>query len=236
MTNTILDVSEINTYYDSSHVLKDVSLEVPENEVTALLGRNGAGKTTTLRSIMGIQPPRSGRIRFRGQDLTSEETFEIANRQIGYVPEGRRVWDTLTVEENIVIGMLKSDSNQAKKLDYIYDLFPELAEIRDREATKLSGGEKQMLSIARALVGDTECLLLDEPSEGLAPKIIERVYDVIREIQGENTILLVEQNFEFAAALAERYYILDKGEIVHSGEIDALTDDDELKERYLGVT
>lgn len=232
----LLELDGIETAYGDSHVLHDVSLSVDDDEVVAILGRNGAGKTTTLRSIIGIRRPFDGSVRFRGEDITSEETYETAKRGIKYVPEDRRVFDTLTVEEHIRMAVDADFRPLAEERERIYDVFPELEEMKNAQARNLSGGQQQMLAIARALIGPTELLMLDEPFEGLAPKIIESIQRTIMELKQNNTILLVEQNFPMARIVADRYYILDHGEVVNDGPMEQLDENEQLKEKYLGVT
>lgn len=236
MTTPLLELDAINTAYDESHVLQDVSLSVDDDEVVAILGRNGAGKTTTLRSIIGIQRPFSGDVRFRGDAITDEAMYDTANRGIKYVPEERRVFDTLTVDDHIRMAVDSDYRSTADERDYVFDIFPELREFSDTQARNLSGGQQQMLAIARALIGPTELLMLDEPFEGLAPKIVQTIQETIMNLKQDNTILLVEQNFPVARTVADRYYILDHGSVVSTGPMDQLADNEELKETYLGVT
>lgn len=236
MTTPLLELDSVNTAYGDSHVLHDVSLSVDDDEVVAILGRNGAGKTTTLRSIIGIQRPFSGAVRFRGEDITGEETFKTGKRGIKYVPEERRVFATLTVDEHIRMAIDSDYRSLAEERDRVFDIFPKLKELRSSQARNLSGGEQQMLATARALIGPTELLMLDEPFEGLAPKIIESIQKTIMELKQDNTILLVEQNFPMARVVADRYYILDHGEVVSEGPMSYLDEHEELKEKYLGVT
>ncbi|MEF8801339.1 MAG: ABC transporter ATP-binding protein [Halapricum sp.] len=236
MTTPLLELDDVNTAYGDSHVLHDVSLSIDDDEVVALLGRNGAGKTTTLRSILGIQRPFEGAVRFRGEDITSEETYQTADRGVKYVPEERRVFDTLTVEEHIRMAVESDYRSLDEERDRVYEIFPELEELKNAQARNLSGGQQQMLAIARALIGPTELLMLDEPFEGLAPKIIESIQQTIMELKQNNTLLLVEQNFPMARVVSDRYYILDHGEVVSEGPMSKLEANEELKETYLGVT
>jgi branched-chain amino acid transport system ATP-binding protein len=233
---TLLELDKINTKYGESHVLHDVSLSVDEEEVVAILGRNGAGKTTTLKSIMGIKPPFSGSIRYKGDEVVSEEVYDIASRGVKYVPEDRRVFEKLTVREHLVMSADSDHRSSDEELERAYEIFPKLSQLESQQAENLSGGEQQMLAIARALVGPTELLLLDEPSEGLAPQIVETIYHTIKRLKGETTILLVEQNYDLARALSDRYYILDQGRVVSDGPMSTLEEDESLKEEYLGVT
>lgn len=235
MSKQLLSVENINTSYGESQVLFDVSLEVDEGEVVVLLGRNGAGKTTTLRSILGIQRPTSGTVSFRGEDITYLNMSKYADYGIKYVPEERRIFSKLTVIEHLLLAVDTSYRKKEAEFERVFDIFPPLKELRDRQAGNLSGGEQQMLAIARALVGPTELLLLDEPSEGLAPQIIQSIFDIISELKGDTTILLVEQNYRMASTVSDSYYIIDKGKIVSKGPMSVLDEDEELKEKYLGV-
>ncbi len=230
----MLDVSGVHTYYGQSHVLQDVSLYVEEGETVALIGRNGVGKTTTLRTVMGLTPPREGDVRVRGDSVAGMRTHEIARRGVGWIPEDRRMFAQLTVEENVRVAVRDTD-RVAERLDRAYSLFPDLAEMRDRKAGTLSGGQQQMLALARGLVGDNDLLLVDEPSEGLAPLIVETVADALRNVADDVTLLLVEQNFPMAVDLADRFYLLDHGTVVEAGSTEGLTSDDERIARYLGA-
>jgi branched-chain amino acid transport system ATP-binding protein len=236
LTEPLLELEKVNTAYGDSHVIHDISLYVNEGETVTILGRNGAGKTTTLRSILGVPAPFSGTVRFAGEDIMAERTYEIARRGIKYVPEERRVFGKLTVLEHLTMALRRSQRSTDEELSEVYTLFPDLENINNQTAETLSGGQKQMLVIARALIGPTRLLLLDEPFEGLAPKIISNISEAIGEIQTDTTVVLVEQNFEVAKELASRYYILDQGEVVSDGPMNTLVVDEELKERYLGLT
>lgn len=227
-----LAVDAIDTYYGQSQVLHDVSLEVNDGEVVALLGRNGAGKTTTLRSIAGIVPPRSGRITYNGEDITDLSTYETIRRGIGYVPEDRQVWGPLTVAENLEVPAGRGGD---WTIEDAYDLFPTLADLREAKAADLSGGEQQMLVIARGLLGGTDLLMLDEPSEGLAPKIVADVRDALIDLKDDLTILIVEQNVNLALSVADRVYVLDNGRIVHESEADDLDADDPTLREHIAV-
>jgi len=231
----LLQVSAVNTYYGKSHILHDVSLEVNRGEVICLLGRNGAGKTTTLNSIMGITPPRSGKVNFRGQTISGLNAEEIARRGLGLVPQGRRIFPNLTVVENLLIASKKGVSGANWELERVLNLFPRLQELKNRRGETLSGGELQMLSIARTLMGNVELLLLDEPFEGLAPSVVDSVRKIIEEIRGETTILLVEQNASLALSLATRAYVLNNGIIEYAGPAEELLGDRTLRVRLLGV-
>jgi branched-chain amino acid transport system ATP-binding protein len=230
----LLALDRINAYYDKSHVLQDVSLEVERGEVVALLGRNGSGRSTTLKTIMGLVNARSGTVRFHDRDVTNKTPFALAQAGIAFVPEDRRIFPNLTVGENLRLAALagrKGPWTEAR----IYAFFAVLGERKDKPA-KLSGGEQQMLAIARALIANPEIILLDEPMEGLAPLIARNVEEVVRQIKNEgNTILLVEQNAQVALSLADRGYVLSNGRVVGSGTTDVLRGDAELMARYLAV-
>jgi branched-chain amino acid transport system ATP-binding protein len=229
----LLNVDKIDVLYDHTHVLHDVSLTVAESEVVALIGRNGAGKTTTLRGIIGIQPPRSGTVNFKGQTVSGLKTHEIARRGISYVPESRDVFSYLTVEENLLLGQ-----NPAAKwsIDDILRWFPALQPILNRRGLELSGGQQQMVAIGRSLLPGPELLLLDEPSQGLAPVIVNSVIAMLRDLKKEGlSVLIVEQNVRAAIDLADRVYVLENGHIVFHARADEIADDLSQVEKYLGV-
>lgn len=229
----MLEVNEIHTYYGQSHVLNNVSLNVNEGEIVALLGRNGAGKTTTLRSIIGLTPPHEGEIMFQGERIDGLAPYEIARRGIGYVPEERRVFPELSVQDNLKV-VLTGDSNW--NIERTYELFPALKEHSHRLGGQLSGGQQQMLTIARALVTDPDLLLLDEPSEGLAPTIVDTLKNLLEEvIKTGITVLLTEQNTNFAFSLAERAFLLNKGRVEWNGSIEELQSREDLIGKYLSV-
>jgi len=234
VAQALLELGKVNAFYDKSHILQDVSLTVGQGEVVALLGRNGSGRSTTLKAIMGLVTVRSGTIQFHGNGITNRTPFDIAKLGIAFVPEDRRIFPNLTVGENLRLAALagrKGPWNQKR----IYEYFAVLGERRDKPA-KLSGGEQQMLAIARALVANPEIILLDEPMEGLAPLVARSVEDVVRRIREEgNTILLVEQNAEVAMSLSDRGYILSNGRVMASGKIDELRADTVAMQRYLAV-
>jgi len=231
---TLLELDEIHTYYGQSHVLQGVSLEIDRGEVVALLGRNGAGKTTTLRSIIGLTPPREGAIRFDGERVDGKDPYQIARAGIGYVPEERNIFPDLSVADNISVSLQDESEWSYSRL---YDLFPWLEERKAQRGATLSGGEQQMLSIARALVTDPQLLVLDEPSEGLAPTIVEDVERILSDIiESDVTVLLTEQNLEFALGLAERSYVLNKGRVQWDGTVAELREDEELIGKYLTVS
>lgn len=235
-SDPLLVVDGINASYGQSEILRDLSLAIGRGEVVSLVGRNGAGKTTTLRSIVGVLTPTDGTITFDGEDITTDPDYETTTRGIQYVPEDRQVFPDLTVDENLRMGQLKSEGAGALSLEEVFDLFPRLAERRTHSGSDLSGGEQQMLVIARALLGKTELLLLDEPTEGLAPQIVEDVIDIIETISNEGvTILLVEQNVKAAMAVADRHYVINKGQNVFEGTTPELKESDGVMKRHLGV-
>ncbi|ABE37290.1 ABC transporter related [Rhodopseudomonas palustris BisB5] len=232
----MLEVRDINTYYGNAHILFDLSLTIAAGECVALLGRNGAGKTTTLRSIMGLSPPRKGAIEFRSAEIQGWVPYRIAQAGIGFVPEDRRIFPVLTVEENLKLGQKRGTSETTWSLERVYQVFPKLKQIRDRAGGNLSGGEQQMLSIARALMGNPDLLLLDEPTEGLAPIVVEElVHAIARLKQDAMTVLLVEQNINVALALADRCYVLDHGAIVAEGSAEFIRNNEKLRSDLLGI-
>ena len=224
--------------YGETEVLDDVSLEVPAGEVVALVGRNGAGKTTTLRAIMGSVPAREGTVRFRGEPITDLDPEPTVRRGIGIVPEERRVFPGLTVAENLKLGTIGGgDADHGRSIGEVLDAFDELADRRDAQGQHLSGGEQQMLAVGRTLVAGADLLLLDEPTEGLAPMIVDRVTDLVRELNADGiTVLLVEQNLAVAMELADRIYVIDQGEIVFEGTPDELEANPDVRDRHLGVS
>ncbi len=237
MAEELLSVSSINTHYGQSHVLFDVSLSVDRGGIVALVGRNGAGKTTTLRSIMCLTPVTSGTITMNDEEIQGLQPHAVRKRGISWVPEGRRVFGDLTVEENLRLAAHTGEGDKRAGFEEIYDRFPRLDERRTQKAGTMSGGEQQMLAIARGLLGpETDLLLLDEPSEGLAPQIVEDVKDIIRDLNDDGvTILLVEQNAEMALDLADLAYVLETGEVVHDAPASELLSDRSAMETYLGV-
>jgi branched-chain amino acid transport system ATP-binding protein len=235
VTDALLVLDAVQSYYGESHILKSVSLTVGAGETVALLGRNGAGKTTTLKSIVGWVTPRSGSVKLAGEELAGRDMMSIARKGIALVPEERRIFTNLTVAENLRIAQITA-RKPGWTLDRVYERFPRLRERLTNKGDEISGGEKQMLAIARALVQDTRVLLLDEPTEGLAPLIVREVEAVIREIKGAGmTILLVEQNLYSALGVADRCYILDQGEVVYEGTPDDLRANEAVLRRYLHV-
>jgi branched-chain amino acid transport system ATP-binding protein len=234
VSDALLEVEDVHAYYGESHVLEGVTLDVNEGEVVALVGRNGVGKTTTLRSVLQLTPPRQGSVRYRGEELVGRRTHEVADRGIGWIPEERRIFSQLSVEENVRVAVPNERDVQAG-LDRAFETFPDLEERRNLDAGSLSGGQQQMLAIARGLVGENELLLVDEPSEGLAPLIVDAVADALSAAAEETTLLLVEQNLPLALDLADRFYVLDHGQVVDSGETADVSPDDERLRRYLSA-
>jgi branched-chain amino acid transport system ATP-binding protein len=234
----LLELSHVEAYYDDSHILFDLSLTVESGEVVCLLGRNGAGKTTTVRSIVGLTPPRAGRITLRGHDLVGLPPFRIARLGIGFVPEDRRVFFNLTVQENLEVAR-KTWGNGAANAwtaERVYELFPMLRERRRQAGGTLSGGEQQMLTIARTLMGNPEVLLLDEPSEGLAPLVVDNLRQQLGRLKASGlTIVLAEQNVRFVSELGDRVYILEKGMVRYQGSMAAFLADEQVRRAYLAV-
>jgi branched-chain amino acid transport system ATP-binding protein len=232
---TLLKVEAIHTYIEQYHILQGVSFEVRVGDVTVLLGRNGAGKTTTLRSIMGLTPVREGKIFYKDQEIQTWPTHQISNIGIGYVPEDQGIFGALTVEENMKVAMKNKDERTMERLEWVLDLFPDLKKFWKKQGGNLSGGQKQMLAIARAYINDNNLLLIDEPSKGLAPIVVEKVMDSIQQMKEQTTVVLVEQNFIMASAIGDRFYIIDDGRTVHSGLMKELKEDEQLKKQYLGI-
>lgn len=231
----MLSLQDIHTYYGDSHVLKGVSSEIKKGELVTLLGRNGAGKTTTLRSIMGIVPPRQGTITFEGINLSGQKPHAIASLGVGYVPEERMIFPSLTVLENLTLPS-RGKGQGLWELEKIYQYFPVLGERADQKGSGLSGGEQQMLAIARILTMDLKLMLLDEPTEGLAPLLVREIGTILKEIRKTGiSILLVEQNTRFAMGVSDKHCILYNGRIVYEGSNDAFKADQEVQKRYLGV-
>lgn len=231
----MLKVNAINTYYGSSHILHDVFLTVNRGEVVAILGRNGVGKTTTMRSILGLTPPRSGEVYYCGQKINSLPPFRINRLGIGYAPEDRQVFPDLSVDENLLVAQRKRNGIRGEEWtrEKVYELFPGLAKMKNRLAGRVSGGEQQMLTIARALVGNPDLLLLDEPSEGLAPKVVLNLLAVLKDIKKSISILMSEQNAVFAIALADRCYIMEKGKTVYEAAAEEIRSDKKIQKMYL---
>lgn len=235
MMTTLLKVEGVHTFINQYHILQGISFEAKEGEVSVLLGRNGAGKTTTLKTILGLTPASKGSVLFKGEDITKNPTYGIANKGIGYVPEDQGIFASLTVEENMKVAMRKDDEETLAKQDYVLDLFPDLKKFWKKDGGHLSGGQKQMLAMARAFVGNSELLLIDEPSKGLAPIVIEKVMEAIVDMKKHTTIVLVEQNFMMASRIGDTYTLIDDGETVQAGLMKELIHDEQLKRKYLGI-
>jgi branched-chain amino acid transport system ATP-binding protein len=231
----ILEVHDIHTYYGDAYVLQGLSLKLEQGQILGLLGRNGVGKTTLVNSIVGFTPPRRGRIEFKGRDITGISSFETIRSGMGLVPQGRRVFPTLSVEENLLVAERNTDRH-GWNLDRVYGLFPRLQERRVQRAKTLSGGEQQMLAIGRGLMTNPDCLIMDEPSEGLAPIIIQGLWEAIGRLKREGlSILLVEQNASLALKLVDYVHVMSKGQVVYSSRPDELWANDEIKSSYLGI-
>jgi branched-chain amino acid transport system ATP-binding protein len=238
MSDVILEVERLDAAYGQAQILFEVSLKLRRGEIVALMGRNGAGKSTTLKAIMGLVPPRAAVLRFAGRDILGLPTYRIARLGLGYVPEDRRIFTDLTVEENLEVGAKAAAgaTRAAWTPERLFAIFPNLAEMRGRRASQMSGGEQQMLTIARTLMGNPEAVLLDEPSEGLAPVIVELMAEAVRRMKAEGiAVLLSEQNLAFASAIADRTYIIEKGSIRHEGSMAEIAADAALREAYLTV-
>ncbi|MDA8121804.1 MAG: ABC transporter ATP-binding protein [Deltaproteobacteria bacterium] len=232
-----LDLNSVNTYYGRSHILFDVSLSIEKGEVVSLLGRNGAGKSTTFRSIIGLNPPQSGEVVFKGERISGMRAFRICRKGIGFVPEDRRCFPDLTVLENLEVAIRREKEVASPwTVERIYALFPRLQEREKNLGSQLSGGEQQMLTIARTLMTNPEVLLLDEPSEGLAPLVVALLAEMILKIRKEGvTVLLAEQNLHFCAKVSDRGYVIDKGSVKYEGPMSDLLINEEVKEKYLAV-
>jgi branched-chain amino acid transport system ATP-binding protein len=230
----VLRLVDVHTYYGESYVLQGISLEVKDGSVVALLGRNGMGKTTTIRSVIGFTPPRRGLLHFKGKDITHLLPNEIAQMGIGLVPQGRHIFPSLSVKENLTMAARRGKGNQGWSLERVYSNFPILRERSNLKGNLLSGGEQQMLAIGRALMTNPDLLLMDEPSEGLAPILVQKIGQIIIQLKESGfSILLVEQNYPMALALADYAYVISKGLIVHESTIDELKENEEVKVKYL---
>ncbi len=230
----MLEVEGIHTFYGLSHILFGVSLKVDPKVLVCLLGRNGAGKTTTLRSIIGLTPPREGRISFKGEDITAQEPYLLTRKGVSYVPDDRRIFADLTVVENLEIAVRKARTGRGWGKERIYEIFPALKNIESRKGGCLSGGEQKMLAIARALMGNPELLLLDEPTEGLAPALVRALEEQIKRLRDTGlTVLLAEQNVKSALRLSDRGYIIDNGQIRYQGSIEEMRANEEVRKKYL---
>ncbi len=236
-TQAVLEVENLDVYYGTSQILFGVGLSVQPGETMALLGRNGAGKSTTMKAIAGLAPAKSGRVKFRGRDVLGQRPHLIARAGLGFVPEDRQIFPEHSVEDNLVIGQKKGPDGQDDwSIRRIYEVFPLLEPLRHRIAGRLSGGEQQMLAIARTLMGNPVVLLLDEPSEGLAPIIVQRIGELLRRLPGTGaTVLIAEQNMHFCLGLASRATVIDKGQIVYSASIEDLKANNNIRQRYLAL-
>lgn len=232
----MIELQEIHVYYGDSYIIQGVSLNVQRGEIVCLLGRNGAGKTTTMRSIMGYNPPASGSIRFDGQEITGRPVYENVRRGIGFVPEDRRIFPDLSVTENLDVARLPArPGREPWTEDRVFSSFPVLKKLRHHKGGELSGGEQQMLSVARSLMGNPRMLLLDEPCEGLGPLIVESLGEIISSLKAEVSILMTEQNAHFALGISDRGYVIDKGRVRYEGSTADLVDNEEIQQRYLAV-
>lgn len=235
MMKALLELHDVQTYIDQYHILHDISFEVPKGEVTVLLGRNGAGKTTTLRTIMGLNPAAKGSVQYNSEDITKLSPYKIAKKGIGYVPEDQGIFEGLTVGENMRVAMKKENESTHERMEWVLDLFPDLKTFWKKPGGQLSGGQKQMLAIARAYMNENELLLIDEPSKGLAPIVVEKVMESIQQMKERTTIVLVEQNFLMASRIGDQFYILDDGQTVHQGAMEELQENETLRKKYLGI-
>ena len=236
LNETILKVEDAHTFIGRHHILQGLSFEAKADAVTVLIGRNGAGKSTTLRTVMGLLPPSQGKIFYNGKEIQNQRPYQIARMGIGFVPEDMGIFANLTVEENMRVAMLVEDEAAGQRLARTLDMFKDLRNFWKAKAGILSGGQKQMLAIARAIVNETSLLLIDEPSKGLAPIIVDALIDAINQIKAHSVVVLVEQNFYMASSVGDHYYILDDGLAVHSGKMTDLVDNEALKSRYLGIS
>jgi branched-chain amino acid transport system ATP-binding protein len=234
----MLEISKLNAWYGASHVLQDVSIEVAQGEIVCLIGRNGAGKTTTLKSIMGLMDRTRGSVRFKGRELLGQPAHMRFAMGLAYVPEERRIVQGLSVRENLRLGLVASPAKkqETELIDGIAKIFPRLAERLDQEAVTMSGGEQQMLAIARAMIAKPDLIMLDEPSEGIMPVLVDEMFELFRTMKAKGTtVLLVEQNVELALDIADRAYVMDQGDVVYQASARALLADNDIKERYCSV-
>ena len=236
VNDAILKVEEVQTFIGQHHILQGISFESKADAVTVLIGRNGAGKSTALRTVIGLLPPSEGKILFKGEEIQKKKPYEIARMGIGFVPENMGIFAGLTVEENMRVAMLVEDEETIQRLERTLDMFADLRKFWKGKAGNLSGGQKQMLAIARAIVNDTSLLLIDEPSKGLAPIIVDAVIAAINQIKDHSAVVLVEQNFYMASSVGDYFYIMDDGMVVHSGVMEELVRDEGLKSKYLGIS
>jgi branched-chain amino acid transport system ATP-binding protein len=232
----MLEVKDIHSYYGKSHILQGVSMALKEGELVCLLGRNGVGKSTTLKSIMGLVKPSEGSIRFNEQELIGKRPYEVARLGVGYVPEDRRIFRSLTVHENLLMGIRDGAGNGGWTIERVYEQFPQLKGRRDNKGGHLSGGEQQMLTVARTLMGNPKLILVDEPTEGLAPLIVKEVLEMLAAVRSSGvTVLMVEQNFKASIKVADRFYIMGKGHMVFDGDTEALLAAEEIRKNFLEV-
>jgi len=236
VSDTILKAEDVNTYIGQHHILQGVSFDAKADGVTVLIGRNGAGKSTTLKTIMGLLPASKGKILFRGKEIQTCKPYQIARMGIGFVPEHMGIFTDLTVEENMQVAMLNEDDSTAERLEGVLTMFAALKKFWHTKAGNLSGGQKQMLAIARAIVNDISLLLIDEPTKGLAPIIINALIDAINQIKQHSVVVLVEQNFYMASSVGDVFHIVDDGRVVHSGMMADLVENEELQSKYLGIS
>lgn len=236
MSDAVLRVEGVHTHIGQHHILQGLSFAARNEAVTVLIGRNGAGKSTALKTVMGLYAPSKGNIFFQGRETSHMKPYQVARLGIGYVPEDMGIFSELTVEENMRVAMFRENEATDNRLETVFEIFADLKKFWKSRAGNLSGGQKQMLAIARSMVNETTLLLIDEPTKGLAPILVEALIDVISEIKKHSVIVLVEQNFHMASSIGDYYYILDNGTAVHDGLMADLIDDDELKSRYLGIS
>ena len=236
MGEAILAVEDVHAFIGHHHILQGLTFEAKSGAVTVLIGRNGAGKSTTLRTVMGLRPASQGIIKYKGREIQKKKPYEIARLGIGFVPEDMGIFGNLTVEENMRVAMLREDDAARRRLEKTLEMFGDLKDFWRAQAGILSGGQKQMLAIARAIVNETSLLLIDEPSKGLAPIIVDALIEAINQIKAHSVVVLVEQNFYMASQVGDQFYIMDDGMAVHSGAMAELIDNDELKSRYLGIS
>ncbi len=235
MMNTLLKLHDVHTHIGQYHILQGVNFEAMAGQVSVLLGRNGAGKTTTLKTIMGLTPASQGDVQFQMQSIKKSPTHKVAKLGIGYVPENQGIFSDLTVEENMKVAMRKENTAAMERQQYVLELFPDLKKFWKKAGGHLSGGQKQMLSMARAFINDSQLILIDEPSKGLAPIVVEKVMEAIVEMKKQTSIVLVEQNFMMASRIGDTYTLIDDGKTVNSGNMKELIQNEELKRKYLGI-
>jgi len=236
VSEVILKSDAIHTFIGQHHILQGVSFEAKADAVTVLIGRNGAGKSSTLKTIMGLLPASKGKILYKGEEIQDKKPYAIARMGIGFVPEHMGIFSDLTVEENMQVAMLKEDNETAQRLDRTLEMFADLKKFWKAKAGTLSGGQKQMLAIARAIVNDTSLLLIDEPTKGLAPIIINALIEAINQIKKHSVVILVEQNFYMASSVGDDFYILDDGKVVQNGVMQELVQNEEMQSKYLGIS